>query len=167
MLSCLKYRNKLGAYLDGELSPRRSEAVAAHLARCKACRGALEDLRRLAPVMQALEVPPVPAGLADHVMARARTRAVRSHVEPVTWRPLEWWKMASAPLRAAACVTVLLAFFFGVALGRGVLVFGNNRTIMAKAESIEGFEWFSPTPPASLGSAYLMLASNDTGDGDR
>ena len=168
MLSCLRYRNRLGAYLDGELSQRRRKAVAAHVARCKTCRVALEDLRRLAPVMHALEVPPVPAGLAGHVMTRARRRAVRSHMEPVIWNPLEWWKMASAPLRVAACTAVLLAFFLGVALGQGVFVFGNNQTTVAEAaESIEGFEWFSPTPPASLGSTYLMLASNDAGDGNR
>ena len=167
MLSCLRYRNRLGAYLDGELSPMRSKAVSAHVARCKACRVALEELRRLAPVMHTLEVPPVPAGLADYVMARARTRAVRSHEGPVTWSPLEWWRMVSVPLRLAACATVLLAFFLGVALGRGVLVFGNNQTTVAGAASMEGFEWFSQTPPASLGSTYLMLASNDVGGMNR
>ena len=164
MLSCLRYRNRLGAYLDGELSPRRHKAVAAHLARCKTCRVALKDLHRLASVMHGLEVSPVPAELADQVLARARTRAVRSHWEPVTWTPLEWWRMASAPLRAAACTAVLVAFFLGVGLGRGVFVFGDNQTTMAEAKSIEGFEWFSPAPPASLGSPYLLLASNDAGD---
>jgi len=167
MLSCLRYRNRLGAYLDGELSPRRSKTVSAHVARCKACRVALEELRRLAPVMHALEVPPVPAGLADHVMARARTSALRSHMEPVTWSPLEWWRMVSAPLRLAACATVLLAFFLGVALGRGEFVFGNKQTTVAGTASMEGFEWFSQTPPASLGSTYLMLASNDVGGRNR
>lgn len=168
MLSCLKYRNRLGAYLDGELSPRRSWDVSAHVARCKACRVALEELRSLAPVMHALEAPPAPADLADQVMVRARTRAVRSHVEPVTRNPLEWWKMASAPLRTAACTAVLLAFFLGVGLGQSVFVFGNNQITMAKAaESIEGFEWFSPTPPASLGSTYLLPATNNAGGGNQ
>ena len=167
MLSCLRYRNRLGAYLDGELSPRRSKTVSAHVARCKACRVALEELRRLVPVMHALEAPPVPAGLADHVMACARTRAVRSHEGPVTWSPLEWWRMVSGPLRLAACVTVLLAFFFGLALGRGAFVSGNNQATVAGAASTEGFEWFSQTPPASLGSTYLMLASNDVGGMNR
>jgi hypothetical protein len=75
--------------------------------------------------------------------------------------------MVSAPLRLTACATVLLAFFLGVALGRGVLVFGNNQTTVAGAASMEGFEWFSQTPPASLGSTYLMLASNDVGGMNR
>jgi anti-sigma factor RsiW len=167
MLSCLRYRNRLGAYLDGELSPRLSKAVSAHVARCKACCVALEELRRLAPVIHTLDVPPVPAGLADKVMARARTRAVRSHEGLVAWSPLDWWRMVSAPLRLAACATVLLAFFLGVALGRGAFVSGDNQTTVAGAASMEGFEWFSQTPPASLGSTYLMLASNDVGGRNR
>ena len=167
MLSCLRYRNRLGAYLDGELSPRRSKTVSAHVARCKACRVALEDLRRLAPVMHALEVPPVPTGLADHVMARARTRTVRSHEGPVTWSPLEWWRMVSAPLRLTACATVLLAFFLGLTLGRGAFLSGNNQATAAGAASMEGFEWFSQTPPASLGSTYLIPASKDMGGMNR
>ena len=167
MLSCLRYRNRLGAYLDGELSPRLRKAVSAHVARCKACRVALEELSHLAPLMHALDVPPVPAGLADKVMAHARTRVVRSHEGLVAWSPLDWWRMVSAPLRLAACAIVLLAFFLGVALGRGAFVSGDNQTTVAGAASMEGFEWFSQTPPASLGSTYLMLASNDVGGMNR
>ena len=166
MLSCLRYRNCLGAYLDGELSLKRSNAVSAHVARCKTCRVTLEDLRRLAPIMHALEVPPVPAGLADHVMALARTRAARPQ-GPVTWSPLEWWRMVSVPLRLAACATVLLAFFLGLTLGQEVFLSGNSQVAAAGAASVEGFEWFSQTPPASLGSTYLMLASNDVGGMNR
>ena len=161
MWSCLKYRNRIGAYLDGELNLKQSKAVAAHVTKCTACRAALEDLRRLAPVMHALESPPVPAGLTDHVMALARTRATRPK-NLVTWSPLEWWQMVSAPLRLAVCATVLLAFFLGLTIGRGTFFSGNNLASAAGA-GMEGFEWFSQTPPASLGSTYLTLASNDMG----
>lgn len=160
MWSCVRYRNRVGAYLDGEMSLKQSKAVAAHVARCKACRVTLEDLRRLAPVIHALEVPPVPAGLVDHVMALARTRAICPQM-PVTWSPLEWWRMVSAPLRLAACATVLLAFFIGITIGRDVFFSGNRQATTAGVASLDGFEWFGQTPPASLGSTYLMLASND------
>jgi anti-sigma factor RsiW len=167
MLSCLRYRNRLGAHLDGELSERQSKAFSAHLERCKACRLALEELRRLAPVLHALEVPPGPANLADRVMARARTRPVLSDEGPVMWSPLEWWGMRSAPLRLAACATVLFAFFLGLTLGRGDFLSPDNQASVAGAASVDGFEWFSQTPPASLGSTYLMLASNEAGDMNR
>ena len=144
------------------MSLKQSKAIAAHVARCKACRVALEYLRRLAPVMHALEVPPVPEGLADHVMALARTRATRPQGS-VMWSPLEWWRIVSIPMRLAACAAVLLAFFLGLTLGRGTFLSGNNQTAAAGVTSMEGFEWFSQAPPASLGSTYLMLASNDMG----
>lgn len=166
MRSCVKYRKYLGAYMDGELKARKRRAVSAHLAKCAACHMALEDLRRLAPVMHALEVPPVPAGLADHVMGLARTRATQFK-GPAVWSPLEWWRMVSVPLRFAASFTVLLAFFLGLSMGREVFLSGNDQVAAAGAVSVEGFEWFSQTPPASLGSAYLMLASNDTGGMNR
>jgi hypothetical protein len=75
--------------------------------------------------------------------------------------------MVSAPLRLAACATVLFAFFLGLALGRGDFLSGNNQAAVAGAASVEGFEWFSQTPPASLGSTYLVLASSAVGDMDR
>ncbi len=168
MWSCAKHQKHLNAYLDGELPERTRRKVERHLAHCSSCRLELDGLSGLAPLLGNDEVPPVPADLSDRVMACARTRAVRAHEGPIVWNPLEWWKMASAPLRVAACTAVLLAFFLGVALGQSVFFFGSNQTTMAEAaESIEGFEWFSPTPPASLGSTYLMLASNDAGDGNQ
>jgi hypothetical protein len=77
------------------------------------------------------------------------------------WSPLEWWRSLSTPLRLAACATVFLAFFLGVALGPDAFVAGNNQATVSGAASMEGFEWFSQMPPASLGSTYLMLTSND------
>jgi len=35
---------------------------------------------------------------------------------------------------------------------------GYPQNLVAQTENIDSFEWFSPTPPASLGSAYLALA---------
>jgi anti-sigma factor RsiW len=161
MWSCVKNRKRLGAYLDDELKASRREAVSAHLAECAACRAALNNLRHLAPVMHASEVPPVPTALADKVMARARTRAVRSHEEPVAWSPLAWWRMVSAPLRLAACATAILAFFLGLTMVRVGFPTESALVVPTDAVSVEGFEWFSPTPPASLESTYLRLAVND------
>jgi len=41
---------------------------------------------------------------------------------------------------------------------------GSSRTTVAEAENLDGFEWFGPAPPASLGSAYLTLASTSPED---
>lgn len=163
MLSCMRYRNRLGAYLDGELNLRQSNAVSLHVAKCKACRAAVEDLRRLAPVMHVVEVPPVPADLADHVMALALTRVASLQGPPVTRSPWERWRIVPVPMRFAACATVLLAFALGLTMGRGIFLSGNGQVAAAGAASVEGFEWFSQTPPASLASTYMTLASNNMG----
>jgi anti-sigma factor RsiW len=160
MGSCVRIRKRLGAYLDGELNDRETGAVDTHVATCETCRATVEELRRLAPAMHAVKVPPVPPGLADQVMARARARLATPR-RPVTRNSLQWWQSVSTPLRFGACATLLLAFLFGLTIGRGDFLSGNEQTIADGAAGMEGFEWFSQTPPASLGSTYIVIASND------
>jgi hypothetical protein len=62
-------------------------------------------------------------------------------------------------MRLAACAMVLLACLLGMFMSRDLSMSGSSRITLAEAENLDGFEWFSPTPPASLGSAYLTLAS--------
>ena len=159
MLSCIRYRNRLNAYLDGELNARKSKSVAAHVTKCKACRAALEEIRGIAPVLQTLSVPPVPAYLADRVIALARVNATRSR-EPFMWIPLKWWQTVSAPVRLAACATVLLAFFLGMTMSREISLAGSRRAAASGEAGMEGLEWFSQAPPESLERTYMILASS-------
>jgi hypothetical protein len=50
-------RNKLGAYLDGELDWRGQSQVQAHLETCQACRAELEELRRLSYLLRSAAQP--------------------------------------------------------------------------------------------------------------
>jgi hypothetical protein len=50
-------RNKLGAYLDGELDRRSQIAVQAHLETCQTCQDELEELRRLSHLLRAAPQP--------------------------------------------------------------------------------------------------------------
>lgn len=159
-----KYRHRLGAYLDGELNPQESEAIAKHLADCATCSAALEEIRRLVPALLTLDAPPLPSGLTVRILAEARRRTAlgtpeRISVSPGFWPPHRWLQELSVPMRVAACAVVLLAFVLGLTMGREVSLFGSPRGIAPIEESLDGFEWFSPTPPLSLGSAYLTMAS--------
>ncbi len=49
--------NKLGAYLDGELGPRETAEVEAHLTACADCRAELADLRRLSSLLACASMP--------------------------------------------------------------------------------------------------------------
>jgi len=164
-MSCrFKYRHQLGAYLDGELNPQESEAIARHLADCATCSAALEEIRRLEPALLTLDAPPSPSGLTARILAEAQGRKVlftpeRSSVSPRFWPLHRWLQELSVPMRAAACAMVLLAFLLGLTMGREVSLSGSPRGVAPSEESLEGFEWFSPTPPLSLGSAYLTMAS--------
>ncbi len=50
-------QNKLGAYLDGELSRRDQIEIEVHLETCPACREELEELRRLSLLMRTAPRP--------------------------------------------------------------------------------------------------------------
>jgi hypothetical protein len=112
-------------------------------------------------ILDALTVPPLPGDFAVRVMAKARRRA-----SPVASRKplfLGWWRLQwgfdlSVPMRVAACGVVFLASLVGMLMSKEVSPSGNLRTTVPEAESLDGFEWFSLTPPESLGSAYLALA---------
>ena len=47
MLTCLRTRRRLGAYLDGALDDGAARAAAAHVTGCARCQGDVEALRRL------------------------------------------------------------------------------------------------------------------------
>ena len=164
MLCCFKYRNRLGTYLDGELNQQESEAIARHLAKCVTCQAALQEIRRLGPALLTLDAPPSPPDLTARILAEARGRKIvftpeRSSFSRKLWPPHRWLEDLSVPMRIAACAMVLLAFLLGVTMGREVSLSGKPRVVASSEESLEGFEWFSPTPPRSLGSAYLTMAS--------
>jgi hypothetical protein len=56
-------RNKLAAYLDGELARRDKVEVETHLVTCEACRDELEELRRISNLLSAAPLPEFTAPL--------------------------------------------------------------------------------------------------------
>jgi anti-sigma factor RsiW len=87
--------DELSAYLDGELDVDAAARVAALLATDDAWAQARADLQALSEAMDAYDVPPVPAGLADRICAAARPTS------PVI-RLVKWL----APVAAAAGVVL-------------------------------------------------------------
>ena len=160
-MKCRKIISYLNAYVDGELSERRRRAVEAHLTGCGPCRGRLEEIRALAGLFEdTLPVPPVPDGLAARIMREARrTQRVKIPAGPSpfpAWNPLRWIAGLSAPMRLAACATVILAIVLGLSVG------GKNVTrqnvFAQQGKDLYGLEWFAAVPPGSIGSIYLAMA---------
>jgi len=160
-MRCRKIISYLNAYVDGELPGKRRRIVEAHLVDCESCRGRLEGIREMDELFQGtLPVPPVPDGLAARIMAEARRRqpvGIPGSPSPLpAWNPLQWIAGLSAPMRLAACATVLLALVAGLALdGRDVT--GRN-VLIEQRKDLYGLEWFDPAPPGSIGSIYIAMA---------
>lgn len=161
-MNCKKVLSRLHAYVDGEMPAKRMREMDEHLGVCPACRGQIERIRRVGDILNSLAVPPLPGDFAARVMEEARRRAPlvkeKKFFFPLDWQPLQWLLDLSGPMRLAACTMVLLACLLGMFMSKELSLSGNHQTAAAEAENLEGFEWFSPTPPASLASAYLVLA---------
>jgi anti-sigma factor RsiW len=161
-MKCKKVLSRLQAYVDGEVPAKLMSEMEVHLGSCQACRSQLERIRAIGDILNNLRVPPLPEGFSARVMVEARRRAPllkgKKSFFPIEWQPLQWLIDLSVPMRLAACAMILLACFLGMFMSKAVSVSGNNQASVAQAKNLDGFEWFSPTPPASLGSAYLALA---------
>ncbi len=172
MLSCVRCRNRLGAYLDGELNLKECEAVGSHVAKCAVCQKRLEDIRSLQESLNdKLHVPPVPDGFAARVMREARRKkwpeaALTRPFPPMGWNLWRWIAELSAPMRIAACVTMLLACIVGLTMDGG-LILDKRGQASGSAKNLYGLEWFEPTPPGSIGSIYIAMATqtNEEGNG--
>jgi len=166
---CKRTLFRLSAYLDKELPSRQRHEVEEHLRTCRACREQLERVRQVGGFLDTLDVPPLPDGFAARVLAEARKRTLpaqekRPYFVP-DWWPLGWFSSLSTPMRLATCALILLASFLGLSMSRGISLSGGRQPGAALSENVEGLEWFGPTPPESLGSAYLTLAATSLDDG--
>ena len=102
------------AYLDGEATPERAAAVAAHLRECAECAALAADLRGVWQHMAAWQVEPAPVPLAQNVAAAAsqpRPTAEKlpspARVPPPAVAGLRRWVLAFAG--GLAAVLLLLA----------------------------------------------------------
>ena len=162
-MNCGEILSLLDAYHDEELSNQRRREVETHLAACRACREVHEGLGEVGDMLDSLDAPPLPHGFAARVVAEARNRRLPAIQPPRPFAPIDWWPLRwlgelSAPMRMAACGALLLACLLGMYMSKEFSLRQSRQTLVAAADELEGFEWFNPTPPASLGAAYLNLA---------
>jgi hypothetical protein len=163
-MRCKKVLSHLNAYADHELSSSLSCEIDDHLHDCGTCQIQFEHILGVGDSLNALGVLPVPDGFADRVMTEARSSvllgAENKKFFAWNWFSLQWFSELSIPVRLVACTTVLLAFFLGMTMSREISLSGSHRAAASREAGMEGFEWFSPSPPESLEHTYMILASS-------
>ena len=96
-----EYREKLSAFLDGELTDTERDDVLKHLETCEACQTYLAELTALRDALGDMEDVDVPEGFADGVMARLHEESAPQKAKKRSpWRGV-------ATLAACAAVVVL------------------------------------------------------------
>ncbi|MCD4829456.1 MAG: zf-HC2 domain-containing protein [Candidatus Cloacimonetes bacterium] len=108
-MQCERIEQRLGAFLDGELSPAEAQEVRAHLMACTSCQQALRELKSLDAFMSDYEDEPLPPTLE-------RKLAAIGH-KPM--RRLRWVRDLSLAASVAA------AFYLGIFVS-GEVADGNN-----------------------------------------
>ena len=111
-MSCLRTRQMLDAWLDGELDAGTSAELVQHASACPACRRLREERADLRSALKAMPRHAAPATLRPAITARIESAR---RVAPLFPRMLAWWQAlvfaaASAALAVWATVLVLPGF---------------------------------------------------------
>lgn len=161
-MNCKKVLSRLNACVDGEMPTKLMKEMEEHFDVCPSCRSKLERIRQVGYALDSLRVPSVPSEFAARVMAEVRTTAPcaseKKSFPPLEWQPLRWLLDLSVPMRVAACTALVLACLLGMFMSREISLSESCQARVSELASLNGFEWFSPTPPESLGAAYLTLS---------
>lgn len=139
-MECHEVRQQLSAWLDHELAETTEAALAAHVAKCAACRREWLQLQALDAALDNLAAP-VPPGLAEKVLARLQPSR------------RQWWQS----IALAACLVL------GIALGGTMtqLFYGSaapNRT----GSEMATLEVFHDFPQGSLGAVVASYQPDES-----
>jgi len=105
---CQQVRNQLSAYVDGELSAPRAQAVEVHLSRCEACSREHAGVGGVRSLTAAIPFEDAPASLHAGIMARLADDMAASarSFRPTRRTPSPWALMGLAGAAAAAALVV-------------------------------------------------------------
>ena len=144
MNDCRVVVTRLGRFLDGELSPQETTDMEAHLRGCPGCRQELRAFQMLSASLDALTVPPVPAGMTENIIIRIRHGIGVQNDSGF----LGFWRTWPIAMRFAAVGTVAAACLIGFTLGTAAL--GTRRTPTSGEMG-----WVAVESGATLVSAYV------------
>jgi len=165
-MRCKHVTRRLDAYATGEVSARDRVRIDAHLEGCASCRRALADLESMAGLLSRIATPPVPEGLASRVMFAALSR--RAEPRTARWNPVQWWRMVSVPMRAAAAAMLVLGAVAGLFMGWSALPSSvQTPGTRTQADPLDAYslDYLTDSPKGSLADSYLTLLTGQNGEG--
>jgi anti-sigma factor (TIGR02949 family) len=162
---CRKTRQRLSAYLDGEIPRELRKRIADHLESCPECRQAADRLQKLGPILQGIPVPTIPERLSERVLILAKKRLERRRpTQAWLWFTFRWWTSENAGMRAAAAVVLFTGLAAGAFLGwntwqgsADTLVSPSTRNV--DVEAFYNLDMLGSTPAGSIEQAYLTTIS--------
>ena len=160
---CGLARRRLNAFIDGELSQRDRLFVSRHIERCSRCRGALDEIAMLEPLLRESDIPDIPEQLIGTVMSEARKRV---HVMP-TARFLRLERAFSRAAVIAALITgIATGLLFGWSAGRGMTASSVNADSGGVDIVVANrLDVFGAAPYGSIESAFIPIETG-AGEGD-
>ncbi len=142
-------KQRLIAYLYGELGDADRATFDAHLATCAACAAEVADLRTVRVDLAAWQPPEAELGF----------RIVR---EPETAPARRWWQMPGwAPLALAAGLLLALAASVEVEYGNGAVVIRTGWAKSAPVAATAAVAPESPMAPASTSPSQTTMSEAD------
>lgn len=161
-MTCDRVRTRLSAYVDQELSAGLTKEVELHLPSCESCRHELARLQKLAFVLAANPLPPVPVDLAERILRQSqmpRTVHRRIHIPRMVW-----WNTMPGYMRAAAVVVLMVGLTAGTFMGLSVSPRDNSplAAIAVQDSALTSslhLDIFSDSPSGSPAEAYLAMAT--------
>jgi anti-sigma factor RsiW len=144
-MNCLKTHKLISPYIDGELRVRDREAFESHIKSCRACSRAFEEARNMHHLFAHGEKFKAPYGFSTRVIANITSEKAKGF----SWIPLF--------TRFAEVIVLLVIIFTGIISGSFLSdrLMAEKKTLIRSSFSLDIFE---PTPPDSLGGAYLAMA---------
>jgi anti-sigma factor RsiW len=170
-MRCAEARDKLGAFVDGELHSPLADALTGHLQHCADCRRACARLEKLASLLEATAVPAVPQALAKVVVERTFEQNASRQRPAFPVRLLGPWRALSTPVRIAAAVVLVVGLSAGAAMGRfvgqtTVARFAKNLPSSEDPVAVYNLEYLGGTQEGSIAQAYLTLVSAGNPSGE-
>jgi len=154
-MSCQKTK-LIPAYLDEELQGGERAALETHVQGCAQCGTALKDMRSLRAAFASTERHPAPYGFATRVMALTRAMEAPSPGPLPLWERIKRGWFAPFVVGFAEAAVLIVVITVGILAGR-VMTNSNPAMPAMNIASSLSIDMFDPTPPGSLGGAYLAM----------